>query len=156
MGRTHGFAGGQDFRLSDGRSLRPGLSEDANPRGGVGRAAVSPDASVGQLSGNAIADHLSKQPGITVRSMKLDDAEQGLSAEVLDFAEVLVWWGHVRQKEIKPEVARKIVERIERGQLSLVALHSAHWSTPFMEAMNQRTRLDAAKRFPRHQPEGGV
>jgi hypothetical protein len=80
--------GGQDFRLSDGRSLRPGLSEDANPRGGVGRAAVSPDASVGQLSGNAIADHLGKQPGITVRSMKLDDAEQRLSAEVPDFAEV--------------------------------------------------------------------
>lgn len=98
--------------------------------------------------GNAIADHLGKQPGFSVRSMKLDDAEQGLSAEVLDFAEVLIWWGHVRQKEIKPELARKIVERIERGQLSLVALHSAHWSTPFMEAMNQRTRLDAAKRFP--------
>ena len=97
---------------------------------------------------NAIADHLGKQPGITVRSMKLDDAEQGLSAEVLDFAEVLIWWGHVRQKEIKPELARKIVERVERGQLSLVALHSAHWSTPFMAAMNQRTRLDAAKRFP--------
>jgi trehalose utilization protein len=98
--------------------------------------------------GNAIADHLGKQPGITVRSMKLDDAEQGLSAEVLDFAEVLIWWGHVRQKEIKPELARKIVERIERGHLSLVTLHSAHWSTPFMEAMNQRTRFDAAKRFP--------
>lgn len=97
--------------------------------------------------GQAIADHLNKQPQIVARSMKLDDAEQGLSAETLDFAQVLIWWGHVRQREIKPEKGREIVERIKSGQLSLIALHSAHWSTPFVEAMYERTRIDAAKQF---------
>ncbi|MSR60217.1 MAG: trehalose utilization protein [Planctomycetaceae bacterium] len=98
--------------------------------------------------GNAIAESLKRQPGLDVRSMKLDDPEQGLSAETLDFAQVLVWWGHVRHKEIKPEKARDIVERVKTGRLALVALHSAHWSAPFVEAMHERTRQDARKRYP--------
>jgi len=97
--------------------------------------------------GNAIADYLRKTPGIAVRSMRLDDAEQGLSKEVLDYCQVLVWWGHVRQAEIKPAKAKEIVERIKRGQLSLIALHSAHWSSPFIEAMNERTRMNARRKF---------
>src|SRR3954453_7512737 len=94
--------------------------------------------------GNAIADHLEAQPGLSVRSVKLDDPEQGLSASVLDGCRVLVWWGHVRQAEVAPTTGRKIVERIKDDGLALIALHSAHWSTPFAEAMNERARLDAA------------
>jgi hypothetical protein len=92
--------------------------------------------------GNAIAAHLEKQPGLAVRSVKLDDAEQGIGAPLLDNADVLVWWGHVRQAEVKPEAGRKIVERIRDRGLVLVALHSAHWATPFIEAMNERARAD--------------
>ena len=56
--------------------------------------------------------------------MALDDAEQGLSADNLDWADVLVWWGHVRQGEITPETAsKKIVSRIQSGDLDLVVLH---------------------------------
>ena len=102
-----------------------------------------------QFLGTAIADHLSQQTGIQVRSRNIDDADQGLSQEDLDWADVLVWWGHVRQHEIKREFAKKeIIERIKLGDLSLIALHSAHWSTPFVEAMNERTRLDLFKRYP--------
>ncbi len=38
-----------------------------------------------------------------------------------------------------------IVRRIREGKLSLIALHSAHWSRPFVEAMNERARQDALK-----------
>lgn len=98
--------------------------------------------------GHAIAAHLKSKPGFDVRSAKLDDPQQGLSDENLEFAQVLVWWGHVRHREITQETGEKIVARIKDGKLSLIALHSAHWSTPFVEAMNERTRLDAARRFP--------
>ena len=99
--------------------------------------------------GNAIADYLKSCAGIEVRSVRLDDPDQGLSADDLNWAQVLVWWGHVRHSEITPETARsKIIEPIKAGKLSLLALHSAHWSTPFVEAMNERTRLDARKRYP--------
>ena len=98
--------------------------------------------------GNEIAGFLKKQPGLVVRSVKLDDAEQGLSQSNLNNCEVLIWWGHVRQLDVTDETGRKIVERIKKGNLSLIALHSAHWSTPFVEAMHERARIDARKRFP--------
>ena len=98
--------------------------------------------------GNAIAAWLKTRPNIEVRSVRLDDPEQGLADGDLNWANVIVWWGHVRQAEITPETARKkIVEPILAGKLSLIALHSAHWSTPFMEAMNERTKQDAYKRY---------
>ena len=103
--------------------------------------------------GNAIAAHLEKQPGLAVRSVKLDDAEQGIGDPLLDNADVLVWWGHVRQAEVKPEAGRKIVERIRDRGLVLVALHSAHWATPFIEAMNERARADVHRAFADVAPE---
>jgi trehalose utilization protein len=98
--------------------------------------------------GNWIARYLEGRPGLTVKSVKLDDAEQGLSAEVLDACDVLIWWGHVRQKEVKPETGRKIVAKIASGRLGFIALHSAHWATPFVEAMYERTRRDVDRLFP--------
>lgn len=98
--------------------------------------------------GNAIAEHLSKQAGLRVVSAHLDQPDKGLPASLLDTTDVLIWWGHVRHNEISHELARDIVARIKRGDLALIALHSAHWSAPFMEAMNERTREDARRRYP--------
>jgi hypothetical protein len=105
--------------------------------------------------GNCIADHLRAQPGFEVRSLSIKDAELGLSTEILDFAEVMFWWGHVRQADVKPEVGKAIVERVKAGRLTLVALHSAHWSTPFIEAMNERARLDLRRQWA-DLPPGGL
>ena len=96
--------------------------------------------------GNQIADHLRTRPGLSVRSAALDDPQQGLGS--LDETDVLIWWGHVRQMEIEPAVAKDIVRRIQSGRLQLIALHSAHWSRPFVEAMNERARADALRGLP--------
>jgi trehalose utilization protein len=100
--------------------------------------------------GNEIVARLkASSDDFAFRSVALDDAEQGLSGDNLDWADVLVWWGHVRQGEITPETAsKKIVSRIQSGDLDLVVLHSAHWATPFMEAMNELTREIARERYP--------
>ena len=98
--------------------------------------------------GNQVAGHLRSQPGLSVRSVNINDKGQGLASGELDDCQVLIWWGHVRHAEITPETGQSIVKRIKDGKLSLIALHSAHWSTPFVEAMNERTRLDAALRLP--------
>ena len=95
--------------------------------------------------GNAIADYLKGREGFTVQSVRLDDPQQGLSDDVLDHCDVLVWWGHVRNAEVTPETGRRIVERIKAGRLSLISLHSAHWSAPFVEAMRERTKEDVLK-----------
>ena len=98
--------------------------------------------------GNAIADYLKKQPGLEVKSVCIDDPDQGLSKETLDNSDVLIWWGHVRHGEIKPETAKMLISRIKEGKLNLISLHSAHWSMPFKEAMNERARQDALARRP--------
>lgn len=97
--------------------------------------------------GNEIANYLQAKENLVVRSVKLDDPEQGLSDSHLNHCEVLIWWGHRRQLAVTEETGKKIVERIKAGNLSLIALHSAHWSTPFVEAMQERTRLEARQRF---------
>ncbi len=98
--------------------------------------------------GNWLAGYLKTRPGLLVRSVRLDDAEQGLAQDTLDQCDVLIWWGHLRHREIKPETARQLVQRIKEGRLSLIALHSAHWSAPFVAAMNERAQQDALGKLP--------
>jgi trehalose utilization protein len=95
--------------------------------------------------GNWIAKYLQSRPGLAVRSVGLNDPGQGLTDDVLGSCDVLVWWGHMRHAEVTPRTGKAIVQRIWDGKLALIALHSAHWSTPFVEAMYQRTRDDAAR-----------
>lgn len=99
----------------------------------------------GGFLGNRIAEHLRSEPGFSVRSVGIDDPEHGLTQGTIEETQVLIWWGHVRQKEVAPEVGRMIVDRVKAGQLGLIALHSAHWSTPFIAAMDERAKVDALK-----------
>jgi len=95
--------------------------------------------------GNQIASYLQTIPNLSVKSVSLADPEQGLSNEILDTCQVLVWWGHVRHAEVKMDKAQKIAQRVKEGKMGLIALHSAHWSLPFVETMNERTKQDALK-----------
>src|SRR5215212_9842769 len=72
--------------------------------------------------GNAIADYLSQQNGFKVTSVKMDDKEQGLPDELLNDTDILIWWGHARQKDVKDELAKRIVERVKIGRLGLICL----------------------------------
>ena len=76
---------------------------------------------------------MKKVPGLSVKSVALTDPEKGLADEVLNNCDVLIWWGHQKHTEISSEKAKEIVQRIKDGRLSLIALHSAHWSEPFVE-----------------------
>ena len=98
--------------------------------------------------GNAIAYYLKTLPNIEVKSVKLDDPEQGITDDLLDHSDVIIWWGHVRHRDVKPDVGKRIVDRIVAGKLSLIALHSAHWSQPFVQAMYEREKEDVLKTIP--------
>lgn len=99
--------------------------------------------------GNQIAAALQERAGLSIKSVGIDDDDKGLSSAYLRDCDVLIWWGHKRQAEITPEMTRPIIERIKDGAMSLIALHSAHWSTPFVEAMYERTRTQARKTLKR-------
>lgn len=100
--------------------------------------------------GNAVADHLRTVGGsaFEVRSVGLDDPDQGLPASLLDDTDVLVWWGHQRHADVKDELVKSIVDHVLAGKLNLCALHSSHWSKPFTGCMDERSVADALKSLP--------
>src|SRR5581483_259796 len=80
--------------------------------------------------------------------------DQGLTDEILDNCDVLIWWGHQKHGEVTAEHVKAVVDRLKAGKLSLIALHSAHWSKPFIEAMNERSIEDALKSIPKSERAG--
>jgi trehalose utilization protein len=103
----------------------------------------------GDYLGNTLAASLGKQSDFSVKSVGLNDPDQGLTDDVLDHCDVLIWWGHQKHGEVTPEHVKAIVERLKAGKLSLISLHSAHWSKPFIAAMNERAIEDALKTVPK-------
>jgi trehalose utilization protein len=103
------------------------------------RQPAQKEAYDGGFLGDAIAANLRKRGDFDVVSAGLDEPENGLSDAAIDRADVIVWWGHIRQREVKWAVGDRIVERIKAGKQGLITLHSAHWSSPFIKAMNEKS-----------------
>ncbi len=82
----------------------------------------------------AIASHLRQQPGLTVRTATLDESEHGLTDEVIQSTDVLLWWGHMAHEEVQDSVVDKLQARIQQG-MGLIALHSGHLSKIFRRMM---------------------
>jgi trehalose utilization protein len=95
--------------------------------------------------GETIAAYLEKQPGLAVKSVSISSPEQGLDKQTLDNTDVIVWWGHVRHNDVADDRAEEVVRRVIGHRLALVALHSAHWSKPFVRLMQERAKEDALK-----------
>jgi trehalose utilization protein len=98
--------------------------------------------------GQTIAAHLEKQPALTVKSVNLASPEQGLDEATLDATDVIVWWGHRKHGEVTAAHTDAVVKRVMEGKLALIALHSAHFSKPFMRLMDERSKADAPKMIP--------
>ena len=58
------------------------------------------------------------------------DEQHGLSEEVLNDTDVLIWWGHCAHDKVKDEVAARVMEHVWNG-MGLICLHSAHMSKVF-------------------------
>jgi trehalose utilization protein len=82
----------------------------------------------------AIADFLAKDPSLSLRTATLDQANNGLPADVLAATDVLVWWGHMAHDKVSDEVAAAVQARVLEG-MGLIVLHSAHHSKPFKRLM---------------------
>lgn len=89
---------------------------------------------------NAIAEYLKKQPEIEVKTATLDEPEHGLTQDVLDNTDVLIWWGHMAHNEVKDEVVERVYDRVLNG-MGLIVLHSAHLSKIFRKLMGTSCRL---------------
>ena len=75
-----------------------------------------------------------KETGLEVRTATLDEPEHGLSREVLDTTDVLLWWGHAAHEEVSDEIVDRVQEGV-LGGMGLVVLHSGHFSKIFKRLM---------------------
>ena len=78
---------------------------------------------------NAIAEFL-KTDDIDIKTATLDDPDCGLTREVLDNTDVLIWWGHMKHNDVPDEIAMRVRDAVLEG-MGMVFLHSAHHSKPF-------------------------
>lgn len=77
----------------------------------------------------ALAEHLACDE-FEIRTVTLDDPECGLTEEVLNQTDVIIWWGHMRHHLVPDEVARRVRDHVHKG-MGAIFLHSAHMSKPF-------------------------
>lgn len=88
----------------------------------------------------AIKQKLSASEKFNIRVATLDMEDHGLSDEVLDNTEVLLWWGHMKHGDVRDEIAAKVKEKV-LGGMGFIALHSAHGSKPFKLLMGTSCRV---------------
>jgi trehalose utilization protein len=87
----------------------------------------------------AIADFL-KRDGFTAGTATLDQPEHGLTQDVLNNTDVLIWWGHMAHGEVKDEIVERVQQRV-LGGMGLIVLHSGHFSKIFRKLMGTNCSL---------------
>ena len=95
------------------------------------REAVYPDGING-----AIAQALDEAGGFETRVAKLADEGQGLND--LDWADVLVWFGHLKHRDVTDENVRRIVAAVQERGMGYVPVHSSLGARPFHLVLGHR------------------
>ncbi|HOJ11198.1 MAG TPA: ThuA domain-containing protein [Clostridiales bacterium] len=88
----------------------------------------------------AIAAYLKQYDELEVRTATLEEPEHGLTDEVLNNTDVLIWWGHTAHEKVNDEIVNKIYNRVLCG-MGLIALHSSHMSKIFTKLMGTSCTL---------------
>jgi len=95
-----------------------------------------------------IAKHMRKESGFQVRTATLDMPDHGLTEEVLNATDVLMWWGHVAHDAIRDDIVDRVQARVLDG-MGLIVMHSGHYSKIFRRMMGTSCGLcwrEAAER----------
>jgi trehalose utilization protein len=72
--------------------------------------------------------------GFDISTATLDEPEHGLTEEVLNRTDVLIWWGHMAHDEVEDVIVERVHTRVLEG-MGLIALHSSHYSKIFRKLM---------------------
>jgi trehalose utilization protein len=88
----------------------------------------------------AIKNFLDEEQDFEVRTATLDEPEHGLTDEILNTTDVLIWWGHMAHELVQNEIVDKVYKRVLSG-MGLIVLHSAHYSKIFTKLMGTSCSL---------------
>jgi trehalose utilization protein len=82
----------------------------------------------------AIAKGISPLGDFKITSATLAQPQHGLSDEVLDNTDVLIWWAHLAHDKVDDAIVDKVQLRVQSG-MGLIVLHSGHYSKIFKRLM---------------------
>jgi len=88
---------------------------------------------------NAIAKGIDS-PEFSIKTATLEEKEHGLSQEVLDNTDVLIWWGHKAHDQVDDKIAKRVQQAVLSG-MGLIVLHSGHYSKIFRLLMGTNCSL---------------
>jgi trehalose utilization protein len=77
-----------------------------------------------------IAEALGKRGFTDIATATLEQPEHGLTKDLLDRTDVLIWWGHKKHGDVSDEIVQRVHERVLQG-MGMVVLHSGHFSKIF-------------------------
>lgn len=75
-----------------------------------------------------------EEAGHRVQTATLDQPEHGLTDDVLNDTDVMIWWGHLAHEEVDDAIVEKVKNRVLDG-MGLLVLHSGHFSKIFKSLM---------------------
>lgn len=81
-----------------------------------------------------------KSDTVEVRTATLDDEHCGITEEILDDTDVLIWWGHMAHERVPDDVVDMVQRHVLSG-MGLFLLHSAHFSKIFKRLMGTTCSL---------------
>lgn len=87
-----------------------------------------------------IEEFLSREKDISVKCVTLDMDNQGITPQLLEETDVLIWWGHAKHHELSDENARLVHNAVLSG-MGFIPLHSAHLSKPLVSLMGTTMSL---------------
>lgn len=76
-----------------------------------------------------LSEFLSQNEDMQVRCVTLQSEEQGLTDEILENTDVLLWWGHQSHDKVTDENAERVKRYVLNG-MGFIPLHAAHYSKP--------------------------
>ena len=89
---------------------------------------------------NCIADGLNIDDDIDAKTVTLQEPEHGLSTELLNNTDVLIWWGHIAHDRVNDKIVDRVHTRVLEG-MGIIILHSAHYSKIFRKLLGTTCSL---------------
>ncbi|MFB6143074.1 MAG: ThuA domain-containing protein [Halorientalis sp.] len=85
----------------------------------------------------AIAEHLNESADVIARTRDIEDEGQGASEADLEWADAVLWWGHLRHDDVTDETVDRVERYVTEEGVGYVGLHSGHWARPFTRLIGE-------------------
>lgn len=88
----------------------------------------------------AIGEGISKIGDFKITYATLDEPEHGLTEEVVNNTDVMIWWGHCAHARVEDAIVKRVQKRVLEG-MGLIVLHSGHFSKIFKALLGTNCSL---------------